>query len=116
MFLFFSHPYFVHLVNQLLWSATGVFNLCQLIRKCEATRSLSLKTTTLVHQMLMTKYRTGLVNIAPLTLYSRQKLSQPIQFSAYGFCQLNFSLLYRFIGGICMYIIVFLQFRISSRE
>ncbi|KAL1465349.1 hypothetical protein WDU94_004930 [Cyamophila willieti] len=108
--------YYVHLVNRCFWILIGFYNLFCLISKCEAVRSLSIQCTSEVHKILMAKHRTGLVDATPLRLYSRQKIFQPIQISAYGLFEFNFGLLYMFIAGVSIHIIVFMQFRLAKTQ
>lgn len=87
-----------------------IANVLWVTASCNSACFEACRTTTLVNKFLLVQPLTSDIS-AELEHFSQQLLHSKLQFTAFGFFNLDFTFLYGFVGGATTYIVILLQFQ-----
>jgi hypothetical protein len=87
-----------------------IANVLWVTASCNAACFEACRTTTLVNKFLLIQPLSSDVS-DQLERFSQQLLHSKLQFTAFGFFNLDFTFLYGFVGGATTYIVILLQFQ-----
>lgn len=87
-----------------------IANVLWVTASCNAACFEACRTTNLVNKFLLIQPLSSDVS-AELERFSQQLLHSKLQFTAFGFFNLDFTFLYGFVGGATTYIVILLQFQ-----
>ena len=87
-----------------------VANLLWVTAACNMACSEAHRTAVVINKLLLIQPLAA-VATAELQLFSQQLLHSKLQFTAFGFFNLDFTFLYGFVGGTTTYIVILLQFQ-----
>jgi hypothetical protein len=90
------------------WLLLYAFKLISITAPCQSATSEVENTITLVQKLLLAEFDQN--TIAELQLFSEQLLHRKINFTAFGFLKLDYSLLLTVIGGCLTYVVLAVQF------
>ena len=100
----------LEVATNLHWATQAVVRILSITASCFAAGEEARRTGTVVHKLLL---RQSLLRdtSTELQLFSKQLLSNQVEFSAGGFFPVNLSLAYSMVGAAATYIIILFQFK-----
>ena len=90
------------------WLFFYAFKLISITAPCQSATSEADNTVMLVQKLLLVGFDQD--TTAELQLFSQQLLHRKINFSAFGFLRLDYSLLLTIIGGVITYVVISMQY------
>jgi len=90
------------------WLLLYAFKLISITAPCQSVTNEVQKTVMLVQKLLLAEFDQN--TMSELQLFSQQLLHRKMNFTAFGFLKLDYSLLLTIIGGVITYVVIVMQF------
>jgi hypothetical protein len=90
------------------WLLLYVFKLISITAPCQSATSEVEKTVMLVQKLMLAGFDQN--TMAELQLFSEKLLHRKMNFTAFGFLELDYSLLLTVVGGFITYMVIVIQF------
>ncbi|KAJ4433311.1 hypothetical protein ANN_15570 [Periplaneta americana] len=94
----------------LAWLLEYSFKLVSVTAPCQSAGN-EVETTAVLVQKLLLVRRFDDETMAELQLFSQQLLQRKMKFTAFGFLNLDYSLLFTIIGGVTTYLVIAMQYK-----
>jgi gustatory receptor len=91
------------------WLFLTSFKLISFIAPCQSATTEGEKTAVLVQKLLLVQHFDQ-DTVTELRLFSQQLLQRKLRFTAFGFLNLDYSLLFTILGGVTTYLVVTMQY------
>ncbi|XP_049853046.1 gustatory receptor for sugar taste 43a-like [Schistocerca gregaria] len=105
-----TDPAFLSL--QLMWILIHVSKLFLIVQPCSATCNEAKKTGSIVVKLLNVELQLPMKR--QLEVFAMQLIHRNVEFSAFGFCNLDFPLIASIAGAVTTYLVILIQFQNSD--
>jgi gustatory receptor len=92
------------------WLFLTSFKLISVIAPCQSATTEAENTSVLVQKLLLVRHFNQ-DTVTELRLFSQQLLQRKMKFTAFGFLNLDYSLLFTILGGVTTYLVVAIQYK-----
>jgi hypothetical protein len=92
------------------WLLLNAFKLISITAPCQAATTESENTAVLVQKLLLIQ-NFDQDTMRELQLFSQQLLQRKMKFTAFGFLNIDYSLLFTIIGGVTTFLVIAIQFK-----
>jgi gustatory receptor len=92
------------------WLLLYAFKLISITAHCQAATTEAENTAVLVQKLLLLQ-NFDQDTMTDLQLFSQQLLQRKMKFTAFGFLNLDYSLLFTIIGGVTTFLVIAMQFK-----
>jgi gustatory receptor len=92
------------------WLFLISFKLISITAPCHSATTEAENTALLVQKLLLARHFDQ-DSVTELQLFSQQLLQRKMKFTAFGFLNIDYSLLFTIIGGVTTFLVVAMQFR-----